>query len=214
MRNNIFWLCLVFCGYFLFNPTLNVFSRENEKINEESKLEAFQHYVDGDLFELSKDYSSALAEYQKAVSLAPNNPEIRFALAQAYLMIKDVESAKREALQIVPKDARTHKLLGDCYRVTGQDDSAIVAYSIAVQQDSTDISNLWHLAVLYQLKGDINQAINYWKMVAYLQPFSPQVYLQLASLFLQNGNLDEAIPAYKKVLDLQPDNLKAIGGLA
>jgi tetratricopeptide (TPR) repeat protein len=160
------------------------------------------------------DFHSALTEYQKAVALQPDIRELRYALALAYLATKDIDSAKQQALQIQPKNAKTYQLLGECYRAVGQDDSALWAYSQAEKQDSTDVNSLWRLAVLWQLKNDINQAIHYWKKVAALQTFSPAVHLQLAVLLFQAKQLDDAVSEYNRVLDLQPDNQKSLYGLA
>jgi cytochrome c-type biogenesis protein CcmH/NrfG len=98
--------------------------------------QAFEHFVNGDLYELSRDLRSAIQEYEKAKALEPDVPEIRYALARVYLMIKDAEAAKREALQIEPKDGKVYRLLGDCYRGTGAVDSATEAYTKAVELDS------------------------------------------------------------------------------
>jgi hypothetical protein len=39
--------------------------------------QAFEHFVNGDLYELSRDYHSAVEEYKKAKARQPNVPEIR-----------------------------------------------------------------------------------------------------------------------------------------
>jgi tetratricopeptide (TPR) repeat protein len=214
LKRLVVWF-LIYPGIcLLFIAASPVFAQESEKAQTGFDPEAFEHFVIGNLYELSMDFHSALAEYQKAVALQPDIRELRYALAMAYLATKDVESAKQQALEIHPKDAKTYQLLGECYRVAGQDDSALWAYSRAVEQDSTDVNSLWRLAVLWQLKNDLNQAIHYWKMVATLQTFSPQVHLQLATLLFQAQKLDDAISEYRKVLDLQPDNPKSFYGLA
>jgi tetratricopeptide (TPR) repeat protein len=206
-------LFLFLCTMLLYSAN-GMTAQKSEKSTSELEGEAFEHFVNGDLYELSGDFLSAVAEYQKAVALQPHIPEIRYALARAYLITKDVESAKKEALQIEPKDADTYRLLGDCYRASQQGDSAAQAYSMALGLDSTDLSSLWYLAVFWQQKNDINKTIDYWKKLGALQSFSPVVHLQLAALLFQIGKYDEAISEYKKVLDLQPDDRKAIYGLS
>jgi tetratricopeptide (TPR) repeat protein len=207
-----FWVFLFLCIMLLYSAK-GMTAQKIEKSGSELGGEAFEHFVNGDLYELSGDFQSALLEYQKAVAIQPDVPEIRYALARAYLIIKDVESAKREALQIEPKDADTYRLLGDCYRAGQQGDSAAQAYSMALELDSTDLNSLWYLAVYWEQKNDINKAIDYWKKLGALQSFSPAVHLQLATLLFQIGEYDEAVSEYKKVLDLQPDNRKALYGL-
>ncbi|UCB51673.1 MAG: tetratricopeptide repeat protein [Candidatus Zixiibacteriota bacterium] len=197
----------------LLCPGNVAFSQDAQKSPTELNPQAFEHFVNGDLYELSKDFSSAIQEYEKAKVLEPDVTEIRYALARAYLMMKDAEAAKREALQIEPKDGKVYRLLGDSYRATGAADSATEAYTKAVGLDSTDLNSLWYLAMLWQQKRDVGKAIHYWTKLASLQPFSGRIHLQLAALLHQNRQYDEAISEYTKVLDLDPHNDKALEGL-
>lgn len=197
----------------LLHPGNVAFPQETEVSSTQLNPQAFEHFVNGDLYELSKDLRSAISEYEKAKALEPEVSEIRYALARAYLMIKDPEAAKKEALQIEPKDGKVYRLLGDSYRATGAVDSAAEAYTEAVEFDSTDLNSLWYLAMLWQQKRDAAKAIYYWTKLAILQPFSGRIHLQLAALLHQNRQYDEAIPEYEKVLDLDPLNDKAWEGL-
>jgi tetratricopeptide (TPR) repeat protein len=198
----------------LLHPGKVALAQEEETLSTRLNPQAFQHFVNGDLYELSRDLRSAIREYEKAKALEPDVPEIRYALARAYLMIKDPEAAKREALQIEPKDGKVYRLLGDSYRGIGVVDSATEAYTKAVQLDSTDLNSLWYLAMLWQQRQDSEKAIYYWTKLAFLQPFSGRIHLQLAALLYNNRRYDDAVSEYEKVLDLDSLNDQALEGLA
>ncbi len=174
---------------------------------------AFEHFVNGDLYELARDLDRAIQEYEKARALQPEVSQIRLALAQVYLKVRRVEQAKAELLGIEPKDALTHNLLGECYRALGQTDSAIAAYSSAVELDSMDVASLWRLAEAWQVKQNLAKVIFYTRKLASLQSLSVPVHLQLASLLFHQKNYDEAIAEYKKVLEIRPHHAKALSGM-
>jgi tetratricopeptide (TPR) repeat protein len=213
-------LCFLICGLLL-----DVSMAETEEIGEPQKgftqevhpegksYEAFQHFINGDLYELSGDIEKAISEYQKARTQEPDVPEIRLALARAYFMVKEIDSAKVELLKIEPKNNEAYGLLGDCYRFSGKEDSALLAYQEAVKLDSTDFKSFWQLAIIWQKRDELQKSIGAWRQVASLSSFSAPVHLQLASLLFEIKNYEEATLEYQKVLDLSPNDIKALSGL-
>jgi tetratricopeptide (TPR) repeat protein len=149
-----FWFCALI--FWFLNPSPGRSAKHIQTFQGQINPQAFEYFVSGDLYELFQDFRSAIKEYQNAKDLQPDVPEIRYALAHAYYEVRDWESAKREALEIEPKDTRTYHLLGECYRALGERDSAIQAYSQAVKLDPTHLNSIWYLAVLWQQKQDFN----------------------------------------------------------
>ena len=54
-----------------------------KKYTQQDRL-AYQHFVNGDLYELDEQIDSAITQYQIALKYQPESPEIRTALAKAY----------------------------------------------------------------------------------------------------------------------------------
>ncbi len=174
---------------------------------------AFEHFVNGDLYELSRDLDRAVREYERAKALQPEVTEIRIALAKAYLMMNRMEPAKAELLEIESKDAQGYFLLAESYRGLGQTDSAIWAYDQSLQQDSMYVNSMWRLAEGWQIKGDTEKVILYLKKIASLQTLSVRVHLQLAGQLFQATRYDEAISEYKRILQISPKETEALLGL-
>jgi tetratricopeptide (TPR) repeat protein len=207
----LLWSSFVICGLL---PNFSIAeTQEKEKPEKGKSHEAFQHFVNGDLYELSGEIENAIKEYQQARALEPDVPEIRLALARVLIMAKKIDSAKMELLGIEPKSNETYSLLGDCYRFTGELDSALLAYQEAVKLDSTDFNSFWQLAIIWEGREELHKSIEAWRKVASLSSFSAPIHLRLATLLFQIGNYQEAKKEYQKVLDLDPDDLKALSGL-
>lgn len=193
VKNFLNLLCSSFLVFGLLLLSANAETEERNKLPIEENSEAFQHFINGDLYELSGDVGKAIEEYQKARTLEPNVPEIRLALARLYFSTREIDSAKVEILQIEPKNNEAYGMLGDCYRFLGNADSALMAYQEAVKLDSTDLRSFWQLATIWQEKNELEKSIVAWQKVASLSPFSAPVHLQLAVLLFQTKDYDEAI---------------------
>jgi tetratricopeptide (TPR) repeat protein len=203
-------LLLLFLIPLLLYPRSTQTAEKKKSTQMKMNPAAFEHFVNGDLYELSQDIESAVREYEKARDLQPDVAEIRKALAEVYYRGKRIEAAKRELLEIQSKDAAAYSLLADCYRATGQVDSVIWALSRAVQLDSMDLNSWWRLAESWQIKGDAEKVIFYLKKLTSLQTMSVPLHLQLAGQLFQAQKYDEAISEYQRVLDLSPNNAKAL----
>src|SRR3972149_505804 len=78
--------------------------------------EAYEHYVNGDLYRHSGDYRKAAEEFQKALRFDPESHEIRRALAQCYYSLGDYPAARQEGEKLTIKTLEREQLLADCAR--------------------------------------------------------------------------------------------------
>jgi tetratricopeptide (TPR) repeat protein len=208
---NPFLLSVAFCALLFAGTTTS--AQLGQWSDRDMSPGAFEHFVNGHLFELSGDLQRAVAEYQKAKSLQPDAPEIRITLAEAYLRMKEWEPAKTELWLVEPKDTRIYTLLGDCYRASDQVDTALWAYGQAVELDSTNLDALWRLAEGWQIKRDPDKMLFYMRKLASLQSLSVPIHLQLAAQLFWAKEYDQAIAEYRRVLEISPGEGKAMFGL-
>jgi tetratricopeptide (TPR) repeat protein len=202
---------VVFCA--LLGAGVSTSAQLNQWSDQDISPSAFEHFVNGHLFELSGDLQRAVAEYEKAQSLQPDASEIRITLAEAYLRMKRPEPARTQLWQVQPRDARIYYMLGECYRASDQVDSALWAYGQAVELDSTNVDALWRLAEGWQIKRDVEKMLFYLRRLASLQSLSVPVHLQLASQLFWAKEYDQAISEYQRVLEIAPGEGKALLGL-
>jgi tetratricopeptide (TPR) repeat protein len=86
-------------------------------------------------------YGAAVEHYHRALELAPNNPDIRFLLAQTYLnagQMDDAMKGYREILRIAPEHLDARLQLAEGYRLRGNWNAAYKEYQniIALNQNS------------------------------------------------------------------------------
>lgn len=92
----------------------------------------------GDLLMEAQDYAGAVASYRRALDLTPDDPEIRLALAQAYLELGKLDVAMIIVEQLLHEGnppAPVYMLAARLYMHAGNMNEAARAYRIAVDLD-------------------------------------------------------------------------------
>ena len=99
----------------------------------------------------------------------------------------------------------------------GQLDEAKFLYKqvLQIQPQSLDEQDLWsdryypiavsNLGTIFEQKGELESAIEYYEKALKLKPDYGEVYYNLGNVFLQQGKLEAAIDSYKQALKIQPD---------
>src|SRR5262249_34054395 len=81
-------------------------------------------------------YDSAAEHFHHALDLAPNNPDIRYLLAQTYLAAGQTDSAMRgyqEILRIAPEHLNARFQLAEIYRIRGNWNAAYKEYQNIIE---------------------------------------------------------------------------------
>jgi len=144
------------------------------------------------LLEANGDQTAALADYEEATALRPDDFVLWLALARANEISGDSEraiAAAREAVNLAPYYAEPHWQLGNILVRAGRNEgfrelSAAANSNPALMPGIIDLA--WHL-----LNGNpkaVEDAI---------QPQNPEGYRALARYFRQREQVDEAITMYK-----------------
>lgn len=124
-----------------------------------------------------QDYEGAIAEYQKAIRINPDNEWtsiVSQALGAIYHQVKD------------------------------NLDAAILAYQTAIVLDPKNIDAYMSLGEAYQDKNDIDNAIDCYCKAIQLDPNVSRLYCNLGLLLWEKGCMDEALIAYHKAVSLNP----------
>ena len=93
----------------------------------------------------------AVADYRRALELAPQSPQTYAGLAEVYLQMRDYDAAREQsehALQLAPRDGSAHFLLGQIAHRQGEWDEAVTALERALklritQPTSRLLARLW-----------------------------------------------------------------------
>lgn len=122
------------------------------------------YLIRGGVYTVLQQFPEALADYRKALSLAPENEyrknKLAYGLQQAGLFYgqqkSDLASAFKylnESWQLNPKDAETVRLIGVGHMVQGNKDLALEWLTKAEQVAPENAEALWELGVAYSNLG-------------------------------------------------------------
>ncbi len=118
----------------------------------------------------------------------------------------------RKALQINPKLADAHKLLGDMLATSPRRlyDQAIQAYTAALDIWPDYAEARVGLGDARQAKGQFDEAIEEYKKALAIEPANARVYLGMGKIYYNEKQLyHEAVAAYQQAIALDPKLLEA-----
>lgn len=195
----------------------------------------------GDAYLKQQDYSKALAAYQQALSLQPDNMEIEANLAATYVAAGNVSQAVsiyQSVLQKDPNQAQIWFNYGDAKKKLSDYSEAIKALHTAIKLDSSFADAWYNLADCYRLAGNksksnefFNIALSRWpnhplaaQVQAMQQPSSngnPNIQVATTgnSFYAQGqqaqiaGDLTKAIALWKKEIKTNPTNINALNDI-
>jgi DNA-directed RNA polymerase subunit alpha len=123
-----------------------------------------------------------------------------------------IEDAER-LLEKTPKDqietAEYQHHRGRIRESQGRYEAAIEAYERALQLDSTHRPTLFHLAYLYDLRGEEGFAIDYYKQCVQQPPIHEGALINLGVLYEDVGRYDDAIECFRRILESNPNHPRA-----
>lgn len=159
----------------------------------------FAHYQLGQIAMQRNDFSMAIDEYRKALTIQASDADARFGLGLAYQKLDQHDQAIKEfsdAVRYVPDFTEVYAALATSYKAKGMEQEARYAQAMTIF-----------------VNGDYARAANELAEVVKRQPELVGAQLGLGLSYEQLGKRDAAIAAFKKVLELRPGDVSAIQGL-
>jgi tetratricopeptide (TPR) repeat protein len=165
----------------------------------------------------------AIAHYQKALQIKPDNAEVCYNLGNALLKKGNVDEAiahYQTALQIKPDYVEAHNNLGKALFKKGNVDEAIAHYQTALQikPDNAEIRNNLAVALakahgdyantLVQMGRDDEAMVEFRKALELFPDFADARH-GLAVILLHKGQVDEAIAQFREIWKQYPDEAMA-----
>jgi tetratricopeptide (TPR) repeat protein len=114
-------------------------------------------------------------------------------------------------LRAVPDAGRSAKLyaaLGATYEQRKDYKSAIDAFRHAIQLDRDNLDAIRGLAENLLNDGQIDAALDQYKVIADANPEDAQTYLRISEIYRRQGKYDQALESLKKAQDMVPDALE------
>jgi tetratricopeptide (TPR) repeat protein len=168
------------------------------------------HLLLGRLYRLDNDSQKAESELKTAVQLDPDSEEAVTTLALLYSDEGDTSRALK-VLSGVPDSGRSAKLyaaLGATYEQRKDYKSAIDAYRRAIRLDRDNLDAIRGLAENLLNDGQIDAALDQYKVIADANPEDAQTYLRMSEIYRRQGKYDQALDSLKKAETMVPDALE------
>ncbi|MEH2333191.1 tetratricopeptide repeat protein, partial [Nostoc sp.] len=163
-----------------------------------------------------KKLDAAVAAYEKAIQLNPNDATAYYNLGNALRQQKKLDAAVaayEKAIQLNPNDATAYYNLGITLDDQKKLDAAVAAYEKAIQLNPNyaDAYNNLGNALNHQKKLDA--AVSAYEKAIQLNPNYADAYFNLGIALTQQKKLDAAVAAYEKAIQLKPNDAYAYYGL-
>jgi len=201
-----------------------------EKATGSDGFAALALYGLGRSADLRGDDAAALELYKAALELQPEAAEIHQQMGLAYRKLGDMDAAREHLskqasgslsfpdplMDSLRSDfSRSHLFAGLEAQSTGRWEAAVAEYRKAVNEDPTNGVNHQILADALEKSGDLDSAIEEFRLAASLLPSDGMVRVQLAkALVTRDGVSDEAIDMFRRAVELTPGLVEARRGLA
>jgi tetratricopeptide (TPR) repeat protein len=174
-------------------------------------------YQVGYLDYLDKDYKAAGEVFGKLYQEYPKDDRglkgVTETLAAENRMPDAIKEVQK-AIQAEP-DRRDLKVVLANFEVRAEKyDEAIQLFQGLLDKDPKNAGLLFSLAEVYRRKGDLNTAIDKFRLSSQAGPNDPRPLTALALLMDGTGRADQAQPIYEQILKIQPDNPVALNNLA
>ncbi|ANV91264.1 hypothetical protein AWQ24_11840 [Picosynechococcus sp. PCC 8807] len=177
------------------------------KINSSQEVTSYRSLAES--FRAARDFEQAIAMYQKAIEVEPNNPELHNDLGNLFYEIKsylEAEKQFQEALSLEPENANLCFNLGNTFLMQAKYREAIVNYQKALQSKPDHdgaVNNICYLS---------NQVSDTKILVEALYSFIEnkisqiQIYKEYGKILKANGATQQAILAFKQAMIVDPEN--------
>ena len=165
------------------------------------------HLLLGRLYRLNNDLQKAEGELKVAIKLDPGSEEAVTSLAMLYTDEGDTAQALK-ILSSIPDSSRSAKLysaLGAAYEQRKDYKGAIDAYRHAIVLDRDNLDSIRGLAENLLNDGQLDAALEQYKVIADSNPEDPQTYLRIAEIYRRQGKYDQAMENLKKADAIVPD---------
>jgi tetratricopeptide (TPR) repeat protein len=171
------------------------------------------HVVAGNTHLVRGEWEEAIAEYEKALALNPDDTLAYLGLGQAYQIQarrKEAQAAYKQAIAIHPDNVMARLALAKLYAVEGKIEKAINQYQAAIELRPNYLASFEALGDLYRAQGEDDEAFRQYRKAITFPSDTGDYHLALGDLCWAKGLLDRAIAEYKETIAIDPRSGKTV----
>jgi tetratricopeptide (TPR) repeat protein len=175
--------------------------------------QAHAHVVRGRRLEVAGQEDAAVAEFDRAVALDPDNAAARFHRGRACLRAGRPDEAVREldvAVRLDPSDPRALSQRGEAHRRARRFDEAVADFTAALALDPGQVRALGSRGQVHQQAGRFDEAVADFTAALALDPGYVWALGCRGRSHRQAGRFDEAVADLTAALAQRPDHAWAL----
>lgn len=157
-------------------------------------------------------HGEAIAQFEQALALKPDDPKILFALGNTACQMGQAGVAEQFYRRVLTQDpCRTEAIvnLSNLLRANGQFDAAIALLVPAVAREPKSPELQMTLGSAWRERGDLDRAKLHYQAALIMRPDYALALANLADLLCDEGQRDVARTLYDKALQTEPGNAQA-----
>jgi tetratricopeptide (TPR) repeat protein len=165
------------------------------------------HELSAEIFEVQSRYDEAVGEYQKAIEMNPQAPDLHFRLGRAILLaghnpdaLTKAAAAFQDELKLNPEDGACEFQLGQIAQVEGKKPEAKSHFEKALELSSQFVQAMVALGKMETLDKHYDKALELLTKAVELQPTNETAHYALFMAYRDAGQMDKA-KEEKSVLD-------------
>lgn len=177
--------------------------------DQKTDFNAVRHYDRGVVLASYGRTDDAIAEFNKALEIAPKDLLTHYQLAKAFEVAGDEEAAKVEMAKLTeldPEDPRALYRLGSFLGVQGRADEAIKYLNEFLKLQPGDVNALNNLGLVYAKQNKAAEAIEAYRQAIAVDADSHSVQRNLALALFTQGNFEEAGKHFAEAIRIERDD--------
>jgi tetratricopeptide (TPR) repeat protein len=190
-----------------YDEAIRLYSRAIESGDLSQDDLASAHESRGYAYDHKGQYDEAIADYDVAIRLKPDDAWAYSNRGNAYNKKGEHDRAIADfdtAIRLKPDDAGLYTNRGNAFSVKGQQDRAITDYDAAIRLKPDFASAYLGRGNAYNQKGEYDQAISDYDSAIRLEPDLVSAYTGRGSARFDKGEYDQAIADYNAAVRLAP----------
>jgi Flp pilus assembly protein TadD len=188
------------CSSFIVHAYSDLSSRTAQHLARTNPKSLPAHKLNAEAFEMQGNWAEAEREYTQMIAEYPNEPSLHFLLGRVLLSkpggdAATIDRAKQEfqkELEIDPKNAGAHYVLGELARRAENCEAAVQEFSQAAKIDSSFAEAYYGWGYCLVTLKKYEEAIPPLRTAEHLTPGNPMVHYNLAIALNLTGQKEEA----------------------
>jgi eukaryotic-like serine/threonine-protein kinase len=174
------------------------------------------HFSLGSVYMATGKNTEAVAEFKRALELAPNSDEGYRRLGSAWLAAghkDDALAAYQQSVRLNPYYWLNYAMLGKAGLAFGENEKAIAAYQRVIELVPNRADGYNGLGIAYFQQGKFEQCVPQFQKALSIEP-AAEVYSDLGTAYFYLKRYSDAIQAYQEAAKLDPQSQIIAGNLA